>query len=663
MPGQRGQGEPAPAGARDDAAIVPAPPAHASQLDASRSFLLQELSEAETKLEHALRESALLGDELETLRATRGVRAMRLLAAPKAGWRDWAALPAALYAVLRSPASPQVAAPPATVEKRPPPAQPSTESSGGPGSLRIAAIVDGFTARGLAPDCQLCLLSADDALSELERFRPDLLLVESAWEGNDGHWHDRLVPPGRDLVEILAWCGREGVPTVFWSKEDPPHFDHFLPLALHFDWIFTTAAESVPHYRERLRREAVGVLPFACQPRMHNPLESEERRTACCFAGSYYEDYPERGADFESLVAQVQSHMPVHVYDRNHGSGRPEFAFPERFQPLITGGLPGERVVEAYKRYRFAINVNSITRSRTMFARRVFELLACNTVTVSNQTLGMQRLFGDLVLVDGPGLPAQLETLLADPVRYRKFRLAGLRKVMSEHTWRNRLDALAQQVLGRVGRTASSPVTVLALAQSAEDVGRLVAAFERQAHPARELVLVAEPAHRPASGLPVGVRWLSPQEARGLRPAEAFAGRLLATFVPEDYYGPNYLTDLVLGFRYADTDVVGKAASYRWQDGRAILQGEGEAYRPAAALPVRASLLRPAQVPADLLDWLEAAGQAVRPGTALDEFGYCRHGAGRDVAGVVDDVSGLDAGLDLPAFVADDSSPSLEKSE
>ena len=60
--------------------------------------------------------------------------------------------------------------------------------------------------------------------------------------------------------------------------------------------------------------------------------------------------------------------------------------------------LPYKQIDRAYKGYTYAMSLNSVKQSQSMFGRRIFELLACNTVTVSNYSRGQRSFFGDLVV-------------------------------------------------------------------------------------------------------------------------------------------------------------------------------------------------------------------------------------------------------------------------
>ena len=133
---------------------------------------------------------------------------------------------------------------------------------------------------------------------------------------------------------------------------------------------------------------------------------------------------------------------PVEIYDRNYVKRNPNYQFPDKSAPLIVGNLPFDKIDQAYKGYEYAINLNSMKQSQTMFARRVYELLACNTITVSNFSRGLELLFGDLVISSDAGdeVAKRLQALTADKETTGKLKLAALRKIMQENTYEHRLN-------------------------------------------------------------------------------------------------------------------------------------------------------------------------------------------------------------------------------
>ena len=101
--------------------------------------------------------------------------------------------------------------------------------------------------------------------------------------------------PSPELTALVAWCRAEGIPTVFWNKEDPPNYDRFLETARLFDQVFTVDAERIPDYQRDLGHDRIDLLPFAAQPRIHNPVRRAPKTRDIAFAGTWFaEKHPER---------------------------------------------------------------------------------------------------------------------------------------------------------------------------------------------------------------------------------------------------------------------------------------------------------------------------------------------------------------------------------
>jgi spore maturation protein CgeB len=522
--------------------------------------------------------------------------------------------------------------------------------------IKIACVMDEFTFHSYDPECTLLQLSPDHALDELEAFNPDLLFIESAWRGKDELWNRKIGSLSGELKAVIQWCKQRNIPTVFWNKEDPVHFETFLTTAQQFDYVFTTDIDCIARYKQALGHDRVFLLPFACQPKTHNPIELYPRKDAFCFAGAYYVRYPERTRDLETYVAEFPKFKPLEIFDRNFGKDDVNYQFPPEYQPYIVGTLPFNEIDKAYKGYRYAINLNSIKQSQSMFARRVYELLGSNTITVSNFSRGVRLLFGDLVITSDSGkeIIERLQRLSEEDEQ--KLRLAGLRKVMLEHTYEHRLAYVLSKSLGRPMRTSLPTMLVIAVADSPDDCSKVLENFQRQLYREKRLLLVAEPQHRPEGHVMshdeaiTFVKTIEQANAKifGLTDASAW----LAPMVPADYYGPNYLLDLALASRYSEASLVGKVAHYQFA-GTIHLVAADRAYRSAPQIAQRCSAIRLTAIPQIIRTdpvWLRQLAQAnwQQPGLALDPFNYCRNGMqAEDLAAIakrVDDLD-LDTGL------------------
>ncbi|WP_165590406.1 glycosyltransferase family protein [Bordetella pseudohinzii] len=527
-------------------------------------------------------------------------------------------------------------------------------------SIKMACVMDEFTFQCYEPECDLLALSPDMALAELEAFQPDVLFIESAWRGKDELWHRKVGGLSQELRAVLRWSKERQVPTVFWNKEDPVHFETFLATAREFDFVFTTDIDCISRYKAALGHDRVFLLPFACQPKLHNPIETYSRKDAFCFAGAYYVRYPDRTRDLENYVAHLPSFKPLEIFDRNFGKGDSNYQFPPEYQPYIVGTLPFNEIDKAYKGYRYSINLNSIKQSQTMFARRVFELLGSNTITVSNFSRGVRLLFGDLVVTSDNGSELVARLKLMDWESEQKQRLAALRKVMQEHTYAHRLGVVARKVLGWKLRNEPPEIVVVAAAASAEEYIQVVRHFRSQQCQRKRLIVVARNAWTPVDALSNDELVLDESEAVNLLISSVVeSGAWLGLMNAADYYGPNYLQDMALATTYSDADAIGKAEYYLWTDGRVHLAGAGQAYAKKAPLLSRASIVSMSSLSDELTvgRWLQQmTNQSTLTGQAIDPFNYCVNGdnaSNRDaVCARVNDAK-IDSGLSIDDLIRD----------
>ena len=446
----------------------------------------------------------------------------------------------------------------------------------------VAAILDTFTEYSLRHEVNLLLMSPKHWRAQLEKARPVLLLVESAWRGNNGGWRNRIVRyedvEDNPLSELLQYCRSKGIPTVFWNKEDPPHFDNFLGATREFDFVFTSDADCVPRYKEALGHERIYVLPFAAQPRMHNPSREKDWPSySVCFPGSWVPHrYPERTETLRYLLDPAIPHG-LHIFDRNltRTDFGPDYRFPDRYRASIRGTLTYEEMLTAYRCYDVMLNVNTVTESPTMFARRVFESLACGTPVISSESVGMSRMLGEHVRVTRnlEETSEHLQELLGDEeARIREGHLA-YRHVHENHTYRHRME----EVFCRVG--IESPVveqpsvSVLMPTMRPENVLRCLENFKKQAYPHKELILILNNAEfdldairKEAETIP-NVRVIHVDGRTTLgdclnRGVEAASGRYIAKMDDDDHYGERYLSDSVLAASFSDAEVVGKGIHF-----------------------------------------------------------------------------------------------------
>jgi spore maturation protein CgeB len=325
--------------------------------------------------------------------------------------------------------------------------------------LSVACILDEFSSNSFSSCFRPCHLEPDCWREQFEKSQPDLFFCESAWFGYDKtraiwagkiyHQHRHTGDDNRKvLMDIVRHCKKEGIPTVFWNKEDPVYYDNpaynFVATAKHFDYVFTTDAASVDSYHQKHGIKHVTPLPFATNPQFFNPLEIAQRHSNVVFAGGWYGDHTERCRAMRSLLdGLLAKSIPITIYDRYSGEPGILNRWPDKYQSLLQPSRPHHLMPNVYKSSRYGLNFNTVTGSPTMFSRRVFELMSCNTLVLSNYSEGTKQMFGDLVIYPEQE-PERLEALCTketDALRER-----ALNEVLSKHTYMHRWKTILQSI-------------------------------------------------------------------------------------------------------------------------------------------------------------------------------------------------------------------------
>lgn len=332
--------------------------------------------------------------------------------------------------------------------------------------LKVAVILDDFSRMAFRYEWDQIEFGLKDWPEIFAEKRPDLLFCESAWHGNQGRWRYQMTgtnAPKEPLRDLVAWFRQEGIPTVFWNKEDPPNFDFFIDTAKLFDYVFTCDGDMLPKYREILGHDRVDVLQFAAQPRVHNPIQQRQGRLHdVVFAGMYFRDkHPERREQMETVLDPVRE-LGLHIFARN-GEVDEKYAWPEKYRPHIVGELPYDQMLAAYRMYKVFLNVNSVLDSPTMCARRVFELSACSTPVVSGWSRAIEETFGELVPIAREPIESynQVLHLINSPELRARMGHLAMREVFDKHLFSHRVDQILQNLGHQVTPRSRSISVVL----------------------------------------------------------------------------------------------------------------------------------------------------------------------------------------------------------
>lgn len=281
-------------------------------------------------------------------------------------------------------------------------------------------------------------------------WKPDFVFVESAWQGYRNSWKYGIAAypefPDRTnaiLQRMLRAASDRGIPAIFWNKEDDVHYSRFVNSAKLFDFIYTVDENCIAHYRNDVPGAChVGVLMFPVQPQFHYVDSRPNRRIGfSSFVGSYGKHVHPRRRHWQDMMFNVFSSSGLDIYDRNSGRKAEHYRYPD---------LPGLRVrpkvaypvtAKLYRSYKYNLNVNTIETSRTMYSRRLIEILAVGGVAVTTPSVAVERLFSNYchIVTTKEDIESIADMSDREYVIAVERAHAGAAYVAENHTWSHRL--------------------------------------------------------------------------------------------------------------------------------------------------------------------------------------------------------------------------------
>jgi glycosyltransferase involved in cell wall biosynthesis len=458
--------------------------------------------------------------------------------------------------------------------------------------LKVGVISDVFLYNTFKDAMSCTFISPGDWETAIEGV--DLFFFITGWRGLENEWRglsDEDSINRKLLYRIIKECKDRGIPTVFYSIEDPPNYEHFIGIAKKCDFVFTTAKEMIPKYVNDCNHERVYNLPFCINPLFHNPVgfRKNTKRSEVIFSGSWMEKYPERCSDMRIIFDGVlRSGCGLKIIDRNFYINNANYKYPSKYTPNISPAIEHDDLQKVHKLYDWAINMNSVKESATMFANRAYELQASGNLMLSNYSVGINSLLPMIHIVqNSEEIPRILNCLTPEETYERQ--VAGIRLSMTGETCFDRFAVILEKS-GFSTEVQERSVAVIVN----EITPRIQEMFDRQSLQNKTLLQI-----------------------------DAVSDRLLANFdivafFDEDMdYFEFYLEDMCNGFKYTDSDYITKDA---YMKGDELVKGVEHDYVGVMRCKYRTVFWRAAFTTEYLLSLNNET--ALKNGYSIDHFNY-----------------------------------------
>lgn len=277
--------------------------------------------------------------------------------------------------------------------------------------------------------------------ARIERFEPDLVLALAQ------------APMSRQLLQRLR---KEGIPSAMWFVEDYRIFSYWRAFAPLYDFFFVIQKEPFLSLLKEAGVPNAGYLPLAALPAFHKKVEltpgqRREYGADLSFLGA---GYPNRRVAFRALLG------------RDFKIWGSDWEGDELLASRVQRGgarISAEDSVLVYNAAKININLHSSLKTDALVSGgdfvnpRTFELASMGAF----QLVDKRALMPELFRLDGEDAelavfssPAEMETAidfyLAHPEAREEVAQRGRARVLAEHTYQHRMQALLDFVRSRL---------------------------------------------------------------------------------------------------------------------------------------------------------------------------------------------------------------------
>lgn len=431
----------------------------------------------------------------------------------------------------------------------------------------VALVGGNDIARELAFESRVLQLTPERWAEQLDGECADFLLIDVDFHGLPADWARSLRRSEGPVADLLQHCKERRIKVVFWlkmEKEDYHQVARWLPFAsavYNVDEALETIVEA------DLGEVRVGLLPPAVQPRLYNPVRTP---LMCAIRAGLTETVL-----FDGLVAALESNKgkwqepasDVLLVESYWDVGCAKASTLSESGAAVLGVVDTVDKLALLRMVGAEFFDATHGRPRWRVETEMLRAAASGALVGMGPECGIRWPF-DASCQPAAASPAGLKSLLADPITAAAWRQGAIRKVLAGHTIAHRLQTIRMD-LGLEPDAADAPlVSCLLVSKRPERIRAFVDAFNHQSYPAKELIVVIhgddgswdEPL-ADSSGSRVVVLNASFSLGLGDCLNMAFAearGQFWAKFDDDDYYGPEYLGDLMRVMQNTDCDIAGK---------------------------------------------------------------------------------------------------------
>ncbi|WP_042357260.1 CgeB family protein [Bacillus rubiinfantis] len=251
-------------------------------------------------------------------------------------------------------------------------------------------------------------------------------------------------------LEIVQWLKKQNIKTAVWFTEDPYYMDRTIPLATHYDYIFSIDTAACDYYQKEKGHQHVVPLPLATAPEVFLPKETGPKfKSDLCMVGF---PYPDRVKMIHYLlqntsckIAVVGKWMGALYKFRQHPNIRIHEGW---FQPaMIAQYYNGAKIVlNNHRPFNLQQNRNSLKIIGKSINNRTFDVAACGAFQLIEWKEDLPNHFieGEEIVsfLNYQDLQEKISYFLKNEAERKQIAHKARERVLNDHTFEKRINQL-----------------------------------------------------------------------------------------------------------------------------------------------------------------------------------------------------------------------------
>jgi hypothetical protein len=389
--------------------------------------------------------------------------------------------------------------------------------------IAMAGILKPSTYEFLMCECVIFSLTNNNYKDILLEKSVDLLLVDRflSWDDEKSDYR---------MEDILKLCRERAITAVFWDTGGDGAIYENIELIRQFDALFTIDFYEIDDYKKALNSENVFYLPFGVQPEMYNPTE-------------------------KNIMSKEDDLLQ---------------------NPHILLSRVGGTVNKIYS--------VSLKNNIKFVPKEIYEMLALGIPLISPYSKVLDELCHEKIRLykTDDEYAGILQPLLRDKDMTDKLSVLGQRYAFTSNTYGSRIDTLLQTIGLREKLSELPGVTMITSTNKLDSMNNIFKNYENQNYKKKELIIIlnnnrlnlGEWKDKASEHMNVKVFQVDESQPLGVCMNLAVDNsffHFVSKCDDDNYYGPNFLTDLMNAFKYTECEIVGKLTYYCYLEGCRIL--------------------------------------------------------------------------------------------